>query len=107
MCLYHCFSFRSFVQCVVLLSAVLFLSPIASAVDKAVPKSSIEHSIISINKANAETLAAGLNGIGMTKARAIVAWRKQNGDFKRIDQLLEVKGIGEKTLAKNRSKISL
>lgn len=100
-------SFRLFAQGIALLASVLFLSPTAIAAEKAKPKAAIEQSVVSINKANAETIAASLKGVGMSKAEAIVAWRKQNGGFKRVEQLLEVKGIGEKTLERNRSKISL
>lgn len=62
---------------------------------------------VSINKADAATLADVLTGIGLKKAERIVAWRKQNGDFKSLDQLLDIKGIGEKTLSKNRHKLKL
>lgn len=41
-----------------------------------------------------------LPGIGDAKAAAIVAWRTENGPFTSVDQLLEVKGIGEGILGK-------
>ena len=41
-------------------------------------------------------------GIGPTMARRIVEWRKKNGRFERLDDLLNVRGIGVKTLAKLR-----
>ncbi|WP_425571859.1 helix-hairpin-helix domain-containing protein [Nocardioides dubius] len=40
-----------------------------------------------------------LPGVGPVTAQAIVAWREANGGFRAVDQLLEVDGIGEKTLA--------
>lgn len=43
-----------------------------------------------------------LDGIGETLAERIVADREQNGPFETVDDLNRVKGIGEKTLAKNR-----
>jgi competence protein ComEA len=39
-----------------------------------------------------------LPGIGESKAKAILAYRAQNGRFKRVEELLEVRGIGEKIL---------
>lgn len=100
-------SFRSITRCFALLAALLVLSPTTFAADKAKSKAVIQQSVVSINKANAETIANSLKGVGMSKAQAIVAWRKQNGAFKRVEQLLEVKGIGEKILEQNRKKISL
>lgn len=62
---------------------------------------------VNINKADASTLAAELNGIGDKKAEAIVAYRKQHGPFKSIDDLQHIKGIGASTIEKNRKNISL
>lgn len=58
---------------------------------------------IDINTADADTLASTLTGIGVAKAEAIVAYREANGPFKRLDELVNVKGVGEKTLEKNRA----
>lgn len=60
---------------------------------------------VDINKADADTLAAELTGIGDSKAAAIVAYREANGPFERVDDLVNVKGIGEKTLEKNRENL--
>ncbi|EGG94561.1 hypothetical protein IMCC1989_2644 [gamma proteobacterium IMCC1989] len=48
-----------------------------------------------------------LKGIGLKKAQAIVEWRKANGKFISVEQLTEVKGIGEKTVQANKGKIAL
>ncbi|MDO9317601.1 MAG: helix-hairpin-helix domain-containing protein [Gammaproteobacteria bacterium] len=60
---------------------------------------------VDINTADAATLALALDGIGMAKAQEIVAYRELNGEFKSIEELAEVKGIGEATIAKNRDRI--
>ena len=62
---------------------------------------------VNVNTADAATLATQLNGIGMAKAEAIVAYRQAHGPFKSIEQLAEVKGIGLKTVEKNREKLSV
>lgn len=62
---------------------------------------------ININLATALEISAKLDGIGHKKAQAIIAYRQQHGEFKKVDDLLNVKGIGDKTLAKNRDKIKL
>uniref|UniRef100_Q47IV8 Competence protein ComEA helix-hairpin-helix region n=1 Tax=Dechloromonas aromatica (strain RCB) TaxID=159087 RepID=Q47IV8_DECAR len=52
---------------------------------------------ININTATPEQLD-GLKGIGPTKAKAIVDYRKKNGPFKSVDELQNVPGIGPATL---------
>ncbi len=64
-------------------------------------------STVNINTADAAAMAEALDGVGLAKANAIVEYRKQHGDFSSLEELLQVKGIGEKTLEKNRDKISL
>ncbi len=66
----------------------------------------IPDSVVNINTADVQELTK-LKGIGEKKAEAIVAWRKANGDFKTVEQLLEVKGIGEATLAANKENIRI
>ncbi len=56
---------------------------------------------IDINSADKETLAS-LPGIGPAKAEAILKYRKDNGNFSSIEDLTNVKGIGEKSLARLR-----
>lgn len=60
---------------------------------------------VDINTADASTLAAELSGIGAAKAAAIVAYRENNGLFKRLEDLTQVKGVGAKILEKNRDNL--
>lgn len=60
---------------------------------------------VNINTADAEALQSELKGIGAQKAQAIVAYREANGAFNSADDLANVKGIGEKTVEKNRENI--
>jgi competence protein ComEA len=62
---------------------------------------------IDINQADAKTIAKELNGVGLSRAQAIVEYREKNGTFKNVDDLKKVKGIGAKTLEQNRSNIRL
>lgn len=62
---------------------------------------------VDVNSANAEAIAAALQGIGLKKAQAIVADREKNGAFKSIEDLGRVKGIGDKTIQKNKDDILL
>lgn len=62
---------------------------------------------VDINSANAETLSDSLDGVGLSKAQAIVAYRNQNGPYQHADELVNVKGIGIATVDKNRNYILL
>ena len=62
---------------------------------------------VDINTADAETISAELRGVGISKAIAIVEFRKANGPFKSVDELAQVKGIGERTIEINRANIRL
>lgn len=56
---------------------------------------------VDINAADAETLM-GVPGIGKSLAQRIVDFRQRNGAFAKIDDLLKVQGIGEKSLERLR-----
>ncbi len=63
-------------------------------------------SLININSADTRELIK-LSGIGEVKAAAIVAYREEHGAFSSVEELLNVKGIGEKTLEKIRGYITV
>jgi len=62
---------------------------------------------VDINKADAQTLQENLEGVGDVKAKAIVNYRKKHGNFKTLEDLMQVPGIGEATIKKNRRNLSL
>ena len=62
---------------------------------------------VNVNTADAATIDRVLLNIGPAKAEAIVAHRKANGAFRSAEQLAMVKGIGLKTVEKNRDRIVL
>jgi competence protein ComEA len=61
---------------------------------------------VNINTADAATIDRVLVNIGPAKADAIVAHRKANGAFRSAEQLTLVKGVGLKTVEKNRDRIA-
>lgn len=60
---------------------------------------------VNINTATVEQIAESLDGVGPAKAAAIVAYRDKQGPYKTLKDLLQVKGIGEATLEKNKDKV--
>jgi competence protein ComEA len=62
---------------------------------------------VNVNSASAEEIADSLKGIGLSKAEAIVNYRKNSGQFKHVDELVNVKGIGIRTVDINRKYILL
>jgi competence protein ComEA len=62
---------------------------------------------VNVNSANAEEIAESLKGVGLSKAEAIVNYRNENGEFKHVDELVNVKGIGIRTVDINREFILL
>jgi competence protein ComEA len=60
---------------------------------------------VDVNSADATALASSLDGIGLSKAEAIVAWRDEHGPFKNLADLSAVKGVGMALLERNRDAI--
>lgn len=64
-----------------------------------------KNTVININSAD-ETILQTLNGVGPAKAQSIISYREENGPFTSLEQLLEVRGIGEKTIEQWKDQIS-
>lgn len=62
---------------------------------------------VNVNRADAATIAAVLDGVGLKKAEAIVAHRQREGSFKSPVDLVDVKGIGLRTVEINETRIRL
>jgi len=60
---------------------------------------------VNINEADAATIADALVGIGMSRARAIVQFREEHGQFRSLEDLALVSGVGEATLNNNKDRI--
>lgn len=62
---------------------------------------------VDINTASAEEMAKAISGVGIQKATLIVKYREQHGAFKNVEQLARIKGIGSKTIERNRDVLSV
>lgn len=66
----------------------------------------VQAASVDINTADAGALDSAITGVGPVRAQAIVDYRTQNGPFDSVDELVEVKGIGNATVDKNRSNLT-
>jgi len=79
--------------------ALAAVAPFLSALPPGTP--------VNVNTADASMLAKELDGIGPAKAQAIVEYRQKNGPFKKIEDLMNVQGVGEKSFLKLRAQITV
>lgn len=56
---------------------------------------------INLNTADASSIAGAIKGVGIKRAQAIVAYRKQHGPFKSFSELSNIRGISKKLITKN------
>ena len=90
------------------LMAVLLMSLANLAVaDDLSDELGMETITVNVNEADAKTMAGVLTGIGVRRAQAIVDYREQYGRFYSAEELTAVKGIGQATIEKNLSRITL
>lgn len=61
---------------------------------------------VNLNTASAADFES-LPGVGKSTAQRIIEYRQKNGGFKKIEELMNVKGIGEKSFLKIKSRLTL
>ena len=87
---------RSFLAAMLIVLAPFTLSA------QEMPVNSSDAVKIDINSADAQTIANGVVGVGMARAKEIVAYRDMFGNFQSLDELTAVTGVGAATVDKNR-----
>jgi len=68
--------------------------------------SSTSSDIINLNTASAAQIAT-LPGIGPKTADLIIQYRQKNGGFKKVEEIMNVRGVGEKSFLKLKSRITV
>lgn len=94
----------SIVACWCLLLAV----PVTAAQSKGTARAAkpVSTAVVNLNTASATDLE-GLPGIGAKTAARIVEYRQKNGPFKKIEELMNVRGVGEKNFLKLKPQITV
>jgi len=72
----------------------------------AAPQATAPGDKVNINTAGVDELVA-LPGIGRAYAERIVEYRQKNGPFKKVEDILNVRGIGEKTFERIRDRLTI
>ena len=78
----------------------------ARSAAKAAPADKAATAIVNLNTASATDLE-GLPGIGAKTATRILEYRQKNGPFKKIEELMNVRGVGEKNFLKLKPQITV
>jgi competence protein ComEA len=100
--------FRSMLLLVTLVSTLAGTASAAPQQAKAAarPAASAEGAVVNINAATVADFEA-LPGIGAKTAARIVEYRQKNGPFKKVEELMNVRGIGEKNFLKLKAQLTV
>ncbi|MFL7023365.1 ComEA family DNA-binding protein [Enterovibrio norvegicus] len=88
-------------------AVAMFAAPVALAQDNQSNAGADTPFEVNINTADADELDKYLDGVGKSKAQAIVDFREEFGQFESLDSLKNVKGIGGGIIEKNKDRIVL
>nr|WP_239493336.1 helix-hairpin-helix domain-containing protein [Luteitalea sp. TBR-22]BCS33309.1 hypothetical protein TBR22_A25360 [Luteitalea sp. TBR-22] len=89
------------------LALVALFAPVAPAAARAQEtRAAAPAQVVNVNTATAAQFEA-LPGIGPSMAQRIVSYREKNGPFKKLEDLMNVQGIGEKSFLKLRPYLSV
>jgi competence protein ComEA len=99
---------RRFLATAALASAIVMTGPhIPSLAAETPPTTAVsESNPVDLNTADAERLGL-LPGIGPSMAGRIIEFRDEHGPFRRVEDLLKIKGIGEKSFQKLRPLVTV
>lgn len=88
------------------IALVLALGPCVAAAQEKRPAAPAAQTLVNLNTASVSMLE-GLPGIGKATADRIVEYRQKSGGFKKIEELMNIRGIGEKSFLKLKPMITV
>jgi competence protein ComEA len=89
-----------------MLASTLLAIPLSADRPQQPPAPAARAAALDLNTATVSDLE-GLPGIGRSTAERIVEYRQKNGAFKKIEELMNVKGIGEKSFLKLKAHVTV
>ncbi len=92
--------------CVVLLGAASAAAQSQAPAGPAQPRAEAAQPPVNLNTATAAQLLK-LPGIGPRTAERIIEYRQKNGGFKKVEELMNIRGIGEKSFLKLKPQITV
>ena len=99
--------FRHVLSSVMLAALLAFIPPPAAAQEKPAGRPApAAKAAVNINTATAAEFE-GLPGIGARTAARILEYRQKNGPFKKIEELMNVRGVGEKSFLKLKPQLTV
>ncbi len=81
-------------------------APLAVAQERPAPPAKAAAGLVNLNTADASALES-LPGIGPATAKRILEYREKNGPFKKLEDIMNVKGIGEKAFLRLRPQLTI
>ena len=97
---------RSIARWLVILTLVASAAPVVLAQKDAPKAESKTEAVVNLNTATAADLES-LPGIGKSTAQRILEYRQKSGGFKKVEELMNVKGIGEKSFLKIKNRLTV
>jgi len=103
--------FRNVLSIVMVAALLAFIPPLVAAQEKpagrtAPAATAVAKAVLNINTATAAEFE-GLPGIGARTAARILEYRQKNGPFKKIEELMNVRGVGEKSFLKLKPQLTV